>query len=116
MRFQPSCLSESNEAMYKTLVGPWVRATASPLTALLQKWLHPMRVSRYLFSERLNPWMVPIAILAPHLAAEPHGPTLDNPWRQLEQVLSKAISKGFEQYCQVRDAASERSFEALFGA
>ena len=108
-------LSEWNEAAYKALVSPWVRATASPLTALLQKWLHPMRVSRYMFSERINPWMAPIAMLASHLKAEPSRSGLDNPWMQLEQLLSQSISKELDQYRQIRDAASERAFSVLYG-
>ncbi|HEX8010195.1 MAG TPA: DUF3141 domain-containing protein [Casimicrobiaceae bacterium] len=108
-------LSEANEAAYKALVSPWVRATASPLTALAQKWLHPMRVSRYLFSDRLNPWMVPIALLAPHLQAEPRGSAPDNPWMQLEQLVSQSIVMALDQYRKARDQASERAFAALFG-
>ena len=84
-------VSEWNEALYKALVSPWVRATASPLTALAQKWLHPMRMSRYLFSERLNPWMVPIAMLAPHLQADARGSAPDNPWMQFEQLFSQSV-------------------------
>jgi hypothetical protein len=109
-------ISESNEAAYKAFVSPFVRAAASPLTALFQKWLHPMRMSRYMFSERLNPWMVPIAMLAPHLNVEARGGAADNPWMQLEQVLSQSISQGLDQYRQIRDAASERAFSLLYGS
>jgi hypothetical protein len=108
-------ISECNEAAYKVFVSPFVRSAASPLTALFQKWLHPMRVSRYMFSERLNPWMVPIAMLAQHLNVEPRGSAADNPWMRLEQVLSQSISKGLDQYRQFRDLASERAFSTLYG-
>ena len=107
-------ISEWNEALYKTLMSPWVRATASPLTALLQKWLHPMRMSRYLFSERINPWMIPISMLAPHLSVEPRG-TAGNPWMQLEQSGSQSISQALDQYRQFRDLVSERAFNVLYG-
>jgi hypothetical protein len=75
-----------------------------------------MRVSRYMFSERLNPWMLPIAMMAPHVTPKPAEMGLDNPWRQFEHVVSETISKGLEQYRQIRDAASERTFDTLFGA
>lgn len=109
-------VSEWNEAMYKALVSPWVRATASPLTALVQKWLHPMRVSRYMFSDRLNPWMIPFGLMAPHLAAIPRGSAPDNPWMQFEQLLSQSIVMGLDQYRKTRDQTSERVFSALYGA
>jgi hypothetical protein len=92
-----------------------VRATASPLTALIQKWLHPMRVSHYLFSDRLNPWMVPFGLMAPHLEATPRGSAPENPWMQFEQLVSQSVIMGLDQYRKVRDQASEREFTALYG-
>jgi hypothetical protein len=108
-------LSEWNESLYKAFVSPWVRATASPLTALIQKWLHPMRVSHYLFSDRLNPWMVPFGLMAPHLEATPRGSAPENPWMQFEQLVSQSVIMGLDQYRKVRDQASEREFTALYG-
>jgi pimeloyl-ACP methyl ester carboxylesterase len=108
-------VSEANEAFYKALVSPWVRAAANPLTASQQKWLHPMRLSRYLFSERLNPWMVSVAILAPHMPADPRGRAPGNPWMQLEQLVSQTIVTGLEQYRKLRDHTSERQFAVLYG-
>src|SRR5262249_38616198 len=49
-------LSEWNESLYAAFVSPWIRAFANPISALAAKWGHPMRVSRYLFSEKFNPW------------------------------------------------------------
>jgi hypothetical protein len=108
-------LSEWNESFYKSLVSPWVRASANPLSALVQKWLHPMRVSRWMFSDRLNPWMVPIALLAPHLPGDERGSAPDNPWLQFEQLLSRSIDAGLDEYRKLRDQASERAFAALYG-
>jgi hypothetical protein len=92
-----------------------VQATASPLTALIQKWLHPMRMSRYLFSDRLNPWMIPFGWLAPHLQANPRGSAPDNPWMRFEQLLSQSIILGLDQYRKVRDQTSEREFATIYG-
>jgi hypothetical protein len=92
-----------------------VRATASPLTALVQKSLHPMRVSRYMFSDRLNPWMIPFGLLAPHLPANPRGSAADNPWMQFEQLVSQSIIMALDQYRKGRDQGSERAFTALYG-
>jgi hypothetical protein len=108
-------LSEWNEAFYKSLVSPWVRASANPLSALVQKWMHPMRVSRWMFSDRLNPWMVPIALLAPHLPADMRGSDPDNPWLQFEQLLSRNIVAGLDEYRKLRDQAYEQAFAALYG-
>ncbi len=56
-------VSEINDRLYQTFVSPWVRATVNPWTAEVLKWLHPMRLSRYLFSESFSPWMYSIAVL-----------------------------------------------------
>ncbi len=101
--------------MYKALVSPWVRATASPLTALAQKWLHPMRISRYMFSDRLNPWMIPFGLVAPHLQENPRGSALDNPWMQIEQQASQSIVLALDKYQNGRDQASEREFAGHYG-
>jgi hypothetical protein len=39
----------------------------------------------------------------------------ENPWMQLERLLSESISNGLEQYRQFRDLASERAFCTLYG-
>ena len=110
-------VSEWNEALYRAFASPLVRACASPLSALALKWLHPMRVSRYIFSERVNPAMACIAALAsvmpPH---DPRGTAEDNPWMALEASISNAISAGLEQYRQARDAGYERLFAWIYGA
>ncbi len=108
-------LSEANEQLYKTMLGPLVRATANPLSATLQKWLHPMRASRTLYSERLNPWMVPIALLAPWVAGNPRGSAPDNPWMLWERLASRAIALGLAQAGKLHDELSEREFSLLYG-
>ena len=65
--------SEALDAAYTTWVSPGVRACASPASAAVLKWLHPMRVSRYLFSEKLNPWMRWVAPAAQAAAAQRGG-------------------------------------------
>ena len=109
-------VSEWNEQVYKTFVSPWVRATASPLTALLQKWLHPMRVSRYIFSERLNPWMRGVAPLAKRLPRDERGTAVDNRWMELEKLASQRISGALDAYRKNRDHGYEQLFAALYGA
>src|SRR3546814_12004585 len=38
--------SEFNEGLYRTFISPWVQAYATPFSAEMLKWLHPMRMSR----------------------------------------------------------------------
>ena len=109
-------VSEWNEAFYRTFASPFVRATASPLSALALKWLHPMRASRYIFSERVNPamaWVAPLASAMP--PPDSRGTAEDNPWMALEASISNAMSTGLEHYRQARDAGYERLFAWIYG-
>ena len=54
---QVAQISRINEAAYSTFVSPWLRAATSPASAEALRALHPMRWTRTLFSERVNPWM-----------------------------------------------------------
>jgi hypothetical protein len=50
-------MSRINEAAYSTFVSPWIKAATSPASAEMLRALHPMRWTRTMFSERVNPWM-----------------------------------------------------------
>ena len=107
-------LSEFNESLYKTFVSPWVRATANPFSATLLKWLHPMRVSNYMWSEKLNPWMYSIAATAATMqtARQPVDDT--NPFVGLERQVSAGLSQSLEQYRKLRDASEETAFRVAY--
>jgi len=107
-------VSEFNEHLYSTFVSPWVRAAANPISAEWLKWMHPMRVSRYMFSEKLNPWMAGIAALAPWVRAQRQPASADNPFVVAERGLSKQISRTLDACRKLRDEAQESVFHALY--
>lgn len=108
-------VSELNEEIYSTFVSPWVRAAANPLSAAWLKWLHPMRASRYLFSEKLNPWMAPIAAAAPLVRAQRAPVVEDNPLLAQEKAFSAAVSGALDAWRKARDEAAEALFKAVYG-
>jgi pimeloyl-ACP methyl ester carboxylesterase len=108
-------LSEFNEHFYRTFVSPWVRAMSNPWTAHGQQWLHPMRTSRYLFSETFLPWMGPFAILANAVSGNRKALTDDNPLLAQERRLIAQIAAFWESARRIRDAAQERTFTRLYG-
>ena len=109
-------VSERNEALYRTWLSPWIRAAANPLSALAQKWMHPMRVSRYVFSERVSPAMAGLAASAAYWPATPRGSSPENPWMRTEAALARVVSLGLDEYRRSRDFAYESLFFALYGA
>lgn len=108
-------VSEWNELFYKTAISPWVTAFANPLSAEMLKWLHPMRTTRAVFSEKLNPWMLPVAALAPAVGNARTAVHDSNKFVELERASSALISQVLDSYRQIRDTASEELFKAIYG-
>ncbi len=107
--------SELNESVYRTLVSPWVQAAANPWSAELMKWLHPMRTSRYLFSEAFNPWMRGVAILADAVAGNRAALSGEHPLIGAERELVDQTAEAIERLRELRDRACEELFESIYG-
>lgn len=107
-------ISEFNSALYEACAGPWVRALATPWSAALLKWLHPMRLSRYLYSERFNPWMGLVAGGAELLRQDRRRVTDDNPFIELEGRFAEQISRALDSYREARDQAYEQLFRRIY--
>lgn len=75
-----------------------------------------MRASRYLFSEKLNPWMMPIAAAAPLARAQREPVAEDNPLLAQEKAFSAAVSGALDGWRRARDQAAEAIFTAAYGA
>jgi poly(3-hydroxyalkanoate) synthetase len=108
-------LSQWNESIYRTWVSPWIKASANPVSSFLQKWGHPMRVQRYLFSPQITPAMawVPFAVAWVKQTRQPVSD--DNPLHVSELEASQAIADAQEQWRVKRDAAQEQLFAQLYG-
>jgi hypothetical protein len=107
-------MSEFNEALYRTFVSPWVRMIATPWTAELLKWLHPMRTSRYLLSESFNPWMRGLDMFAGAIAKNRH-PLRPDQWLIAKERKNVAdTTEVLQGMRRVRDAVYEQAFDTLF--
>lgn len=107
-------VSQFNETLYRTFASPWVKTMATPWTAEMLKWLHPMRSSRHLFSEAFNPWMLVVAALAKPLAMNRHPLAHDNPFIEHERKAIGKITQTLEKIRETRDATAEQMFKLLF--
>jgi hypothetical protein len=107
-------ISEANESAYRTFVSPWVQATVTPWSAAAFEALHPMRVSRMMFSEVFNPWIWAVRTLA--TMEQDHTPLRpDNPFKVAEAAWLGDVTRMIEAGRKIRDAWAERLFEAGFG-
>jgi hypothetical protein len=107
-------ISEWNESLYRAFVTPWVRAPATPWLSASMHWLHPMRSSRYLWSEPLTPWMGPCAVLAEAVSQTrrllPEGPLIAQ-----ERRLVETVSASWAALRRLHDATEERVFTTVYG-
>lgn len=109
-------LSEWNDWVYRNTLGPWLAAFANPAGAQIFKWLHPIRASRVMFSESLNPSMLPLQAAAQAVRTTRAAAGDDNPYVKIEAAASALIAGALESYRQIRDAACESMFNAMYGA
>ena len=108
-------ISEINEALYSTMVSPWVRMMTTPASAEMLKWMHPMRTSRLMFSEKFNPWMGLVRQTAKKVSETRTPLASDDPMIQREQEAFTAVADAIEQARIARDGSYERAFRALYG-
>jgi hypothetical protein len=107
-------VSEFNETMYRTFFSPWVQTFATPWTAEVLKWLHPMRTSRHLLSETFNPWMRGVGSLAETLARSRRPLAQDHPLIERERAAIASVTHVLEKLREARDTGYEQAFSLLF--
>ena len=107
-------VSAAAEGYYSKFVSPWVRAFANPVTAEALRWMHPMRVSRYMYSEKLNPFMAIAATAAEMAEKARRRAAPDNPYRKAERAAIDSIEASIKRARVARDSAGEQLFDWLY--
>ena len=107
-------ISKVNEDFYKTFVSPWVRSMTTPWSAELIRQTHPLRLSRYFFSD-INWAMGPIAFWAPVVKENRLPVQPDNPFRAMETITSNMIVNWLNFYRDFQDNSQEATFKAIYG-
>ncbi|MCG6892030.1 MAG: DUF3141 domain-containing protein [Desulfobacteraceae bacterium] len=106
--------SRWNDRFYRSVFSPWVSAATNEVTAEWLRQMHPLRVSRWFFSD-LNPCMLPLEAAASRARTHRRPAGEDNPWVRLERDASRLIVQGLNLYRDLRDAAHENLFRLCFG-
>jgi len=108
-------VSEVNHGLYRTFIGPVVRAlTPEPVAKTIRR-MHPNRLRFALFSDR-NPLMRPVKALAESVRASRRPVPDDNPLLALEKIGSSSIAGWLKSYGAARDALSETIFLNVYGS
>lgn len=109
-------LSETNERVYAQWISPWVRMLASPESAHLLRELHPMRISRQVWSDKATPALAwfPWAQQWLERVGAHEVDRANNPWYQLERVGADMQSQALEAWRTSRDLWAELVFQQLY--
>ncbi len=107
--------SELGAEVYDLSIGPLVRAMSTQATAELMAHTNPMRLQRWLQSER-NPAMQPVKDLAEQVRAERQAAPADNAFRQLERFNAKLVTQWWDGVRDMQNALIEWNFHLLWGA
>jgi len=99
---------------YETFGRPFVRSTATPLSAKALRDLHPLRVQRAAMSSA-NPAMKGIEHLADTTRAQRASVDPDNPFLAWEKLTADWIEQVMDFHRDLRDAWYEGVFFSLWG-
>ncbi|KAF1693702.1 DUF3141 domain-containing protein [Pseudoxanthomonas koreensis] len=107
-------VSEFNQRAYELFVRPLVQAAASEPAARLSRELHPLRMQRWLLSDR-NPWLGWLGPAAGAVKQQRRALPADAPSRRGEALFAEIVSASLDHYRAIRDAASEAAFFGIYG-
>ena len=113
--FKPvHAISRFNDYLYRNLVSPWVRAAVPRPVARLIRMLHPLRVQRYMVSDR-NPACWPVKWAAGPVQSFRQPAAADNTFVALEHFFSESVKTGLNYFRDTRDLYQEWLFKSLYG-
>ena len=108
-------VSEMNEAAYSLFVSPWITAMSNPVTAEVMKRMHPMRLTRMVFSEQFNPWMKLVHSMAGSIGESRIALPADDPKIIAERAAIGTVSQHIKSARVSRDQATAALFGMIFG-
>ena len=107
-------VSELNDSFYSQWLSPWVKMTSNPVTASAMRWLHPMRTSRYMWAQSLNPFMRNIALMAPFVRENRLQSASVNPSHRIEEDVSNLIVQSLDKVKKMTDDNSRQIFRLFY--
>jgi pimeloyl-ACP methyl ester carboxylesterase len=107
-------VSDFNEQAYELFMRPLVQAFSSDDMAELGREFHPLRFQRWALSDQ-NPWLWWLGPAAGMVKAQRVAAEKDQPFRQVEQMMSELMSGSLDYFREVRDAMSEALFFETYG-
>jgi pimeloyl-ACP methyl ester carboxylesterase len=108
-------VSEINEGLYETFVGPWVRMFTNEATAEALRLMHPLRLQRFMISD-MNPMIRPLQLMAQAVREDRRPAAPDNSLVETERAVSEQIERSLDRYRDMRDRNYELLFKAIYNS
>lgn len=107
-------LSRLNSELYSLTLRPIIRAVTTPASASYRIKTNPLRMRRYVLSDK-NPLLAPVSPLAEIVRAARHEATEDNPYLILERAVVDGMHDTLNLYRDMRDGMFETAFNFIYG-
>jgi pimeloyl-ACP methyl ester carboxylesterase len=108
-------VSQTNLALYRAFLQPFVRAFVNPALADAIRQLHPLRLQYEMFSNA-NPMMAPVASWAEQVRNQRRSASADNPFIAMQENMSRQIVAGLDAWRVATEDFSERLFMTVYGS
>ncbi|CEG59147.1 DUF3141 domain-containing protein [Legionella fallonii] len=107
-------VSEANDLLYQSVMQPLVRSTSNPFLSWWLEKTHPMRLSRYVFSEKINPLMKSIELLGQSIKANRQIIPESNYFKKIEHEMAETIRDSLESARTMRNEFMISLFDTLY--
>lgn len=107
-------LSRLNSELYSLTLRPFIRAVTTPATARYRVKSNPLRMRRYLLSDK-NPLLAPLSPVAEMVRASRQQASDDNPYLIWERSVVNAMHDALNLYRDMRDGMVETTFNFIYG-
>ncbi len=107
-------VSNFNDKVYSKYFRPFVNSCTNEFSAETIRQMHPLRVSRYLFSD-LNPFIIPFSFMAEAVNKKRMPVSKDNFFLAREKDVSENIGAALDGYRDFRDQMQETYFRSVYG-
>lgn len=107
-------VSELNATAYDLFVSPYLRPFTNEYSAEVLRELHPLRTSRYLFSDK-NPFLLGLSLLVPYIKQNREPIANDNPFLDIQTAYSDVATSVLDNFRELRDSCTEALFYSVYG-
>jgi hypothetical protein len=108
-------VSQTNLALYRAFVQPFVRAAVNPAMSEWLRQFHPLRLQYEIFSNA-NPLMSNVAALADRVRGDRRQAAADNVFVKLQENVSAQIVCVLDAWRKGAERIAEASFRAVYGS